>query len=117
MMLPTAVTSKIRMSVVCSDMGAKWSRASVLPRVFPRPKRGGLLSPSRAVTTIEYVVLKNGGLCGLCSRDLPLDRRLLFVTELTGHMVGCVGNAPTRPSQGHPLYRRLAVFTRLTTLE
>jgi hypothetical protein len=26
----------------------KWSRASVLPRVSPRPKRGGLLSPSRA---------------------------------------------------------------------
>ena len=25
-----------------------------------------------------------GGLCGLCSRDLPLDRRLLFVAELTG---------------------------------
>ena len=28
--------------------------------------------------------LKNGGLCGHCSRDLPLDRRLLFVAELTG---------------------------------
>ena len=27
----------------------KWSRASVLPRVSPRPKRGGLLSPSRAM--------------------------------------------------------------------
>ena len=26
----------------------KWSRASVLPRVSPRPKRGGLLSSSRA---------------------------------------------------------------------
>ena len=37
-----------------------------------------------------------GGLCGHCSHDLPLDRRLLFVAELTGHeMVGCVGNAPT----------------------
>jgi hypothetical protein len=45
----------------------------------------------------EMVVLKNGGLCGHCSRDLPLDRRLLFVAELTGRlkMVGCVGNAPT----------------------
>ena len=48
---------------------------------------------------------------------LPLDRRLLFVAELTGQMVGCVGNAPTRPSQEHPLYRRLAIFTRLTTLD
>ena len=28
----------------------KWSRASVLPRVSPRPKRGGLLSSSRADT-------------------------------------------------------------------
>lgn len=27
-----------------------------------------------------------GGLCGHCSRDLPLDRRLLFVAELTGRM-------------------------------
>lgn len=27
----------------------KWSRASVLPRVSPRPKRGGLLSSSRAM--------------------------------------------------------------------
>jgi hypothetical protein len=41
--------------------------------------------------------MKIGGLCGHCSRDLPLDRRLLFVAELTGQceMVGCVGNAPT----------------------
>ena len=30
-------------------------------------------------------------------------------------MVGCVGNAPTRPAEGLPLYRRLAIFTRLTT--
>src|SRR5687768_15856583 len=27
---------------------------------------------------------RNGGLCGHCSRDLPLDRRLLFIAELTG---------------------------------
>jgi hypothetical protein len=86
----------------------KWSRASVLPRVSPRPKRGGLLSPSRADTLCRS---KNGGLCGHCSRDVdefasrltrplglrsaqsvsrrlrrsaPLDRRLLFVAELTG---------------------------------
>jgi hypothetical protein len=67
----------------------KWSRTSVLPRVSPDPKSGGF-----AVSLVR--VLKNGGLCGHCSRDLPLDRRLLFVAELTGHeMVGCVGNAPT----------------------
>lgn len=81
----------------------KWSRASVLPRVFaapaamqmalrvseqdaiasrvPRPKRGGLLSSSRAS---RFVSCEIGGLCGHCSRDLPLDRRLLFVAELTG---------------------------------
>ncbi len=58
----------------------KWSRASVLPRVSPRPKRGGLLSSSRASRSCRG----NGGLCGHCSRDLPLDRRLLFVAELTG---------------------------------
>ena len=87
----------------------KWSRASVLPRVSPRPKRGGLLSSSRASRPES---LENGGLCGHCSRDVdefasrlarplglrsaqsvsrrlrrsaPLDRRLLFVAELTGH--------------------------------
>lgn len=59
----------------------KWSRAPVLPRVSPRPKRGGLLSSSR-------VRVKNGGLCGHCSRDLPFDKRLLFVAELTGQWNG-----------------------------
>ena len=85
----------------------------------------------------HVVCSKNGGLCRHCSLDVdefasrltrplglrsaqsvslrlrrsaPLDRRLLFVAELTGHcspvrrpplvpsassMVGCVGNAPT----------------------
>ena len=69
----------------------KWSRTSVLPRVSPDPKSGGF-----AVSLVR--ALKNGGLCGHCSRDLPLDRRLLFVAELTGYeMVGAVGNAPTWP--------------------
>ena len=27
---------------------------------------------------------ENGGLCGHCSRDLPFDKRLLFIAELTG---------------------------------
>ena len=30
-------------------------------------------------------------------------------------LVGCVGNAPTLVLAGHPLYRRLAIFTRLPT--
>jgi hypothetical protein len=71
-------------------MVGKWSRAPVLPRVPPRSKRGGFAdSLARDI--------QNGGLCGHCSRDLPFDKRLLFVAELTGHwkMVGCVGNAPT----------------------
>ena len=39
---------------------------------------------------------ESGGLCGHCSRDRPLDKRLLFVAELTGqNRLGCVGNAPT----------------------
>ena len=72
------------------------SSSSVLPRVSPRPKRGGLLSPSeeeegtrevggraRNARTRSFRV-GNGGLCGHCSRDLPLDRRLLFIAELTG---------------------------------
>lgn len=28
-----------------------------------------------------------------CTRDLPLDRRLLYVTELTGQFKGCDSNA------------------------
>ena len=56
------------------------------------------ISPSQAARIAIFLVPeKYGGLCGHCSRDLPLDRRLLFVAELTGQMVGCVGNAPTRP--------------------
>lgn len=60
---------------------------------------------------------KIGSLCGHCSRDLPLDRRLLFVAELTGYeMVGAVGNAPTRPC-GQLFYGQLTIFTWLHTLE
>lgn len=65
-----------------------WSCAPVLPRAEPDPKSGGFAGSLAHVVEI-------GGLCGHCSRDLPLDRRLLFVAELTGQMVGCVGNAPT----------------------
>src|SRR4051812_26219825 len=76
----------------------------VLPRVSPDPKSGGF-----AVSLVRDT--KTGGLCGHCSRDVdefasrltrplglrsaqsvsrrlrrsaPLDRRLLFVAELTG---------------------------------
>ena len=37
------------LSLLGHGSGMKWSRASVLPRVSPRPKRGGVLSSSRAM--------------------------------------------------------------------
>lgn len=56
----------------------KFGRA---PRCCPGrllvPNEAGSLAPSRADIEI-------GGLCGLCSRDLSLDKRALFVAELTG---------------------------------
>ena len=60
----------------------KWSRTSVLPRVSPDPKSGGI-----AVSLVRG--FETGGLCGHCSRDLPLDRRLLFVAELIGQSGLC----------------------------
>ena len=88
----------------------KWSRASVLPRVSPRPKRGGLLSSSRASRLCR---IKNGGLCGHCSRDLPLDRRLLFVAELTGQKwCGVRVMLPIGPN-GLRFYRPARVFSEL----
>ena len=57
-----------------------------------------------------------GGLCGLCSRDLPLDRRLLFVAELTGRylveLVRRPGNAPGRLKERR-FYRPARVFSEL----
>ncbi len=50
------------------------------PELLLTPNQAG--SPGSLVR--EDVELKKGGLCGHCSRDLPLDRRLLFVAELTG---------------------------------
>ncbi len=55
----------------------------------PRPRDGryrGAHSSfqARPVEVSPRAVIENGGLCGHCSRDLPLDRRLLFVAELTG---------------------------------
>ena len=55
-------------------------------------------SQARRIAVFLARDVENGGLCGHCSRDLPLDRRLLFVAELTGHeMVRRPGNAPDRP--------------------
>ena len=41
-------------------------------------------SQARRIAVFLARDIENGGLCGHCSRDLPLDRRLLFVAELTG---------------------------------
>ncbi len=54
-----------------------WSRAPVLPRVSPRPKRGGFADSLARDVEI-------GGLCGPAMRD-PADAGL-FVAELTGRM-------------------------------
>ena len=90
-------------------MVEKWSRAPVLPRVSPRPKRGGF-SDSLA-RDVEI-----GGLCGHRSRDLPLERRLLFVAELTGRMKWWVVSVTVRRwTGGRLLYRQLKIFTWLTT--
>lgn len=90
-------------------MVGNWSRAPVLPRVSPRPKRGGFADSLARDVEI-------GGLCGHCSRDLPLDRRLLFVAELTGRMKWWVVSVTLRRwSGGRLLYRQLTIFTWLTT--
>src|SRR4051812_34937827 len=41
-------------------------------------------SQARRIAVFLARAVEIGGLCGHCSRDLPLDRRLLFVAELTG---------------------------------
>ena len=41
-------------------------------------------SQARRIAVFLARDIEIGGLCGHCSRDLPLDRRLLFVAELTG---------------------------------
>ena len=66
------------------------------------------------VPVIECVDQKNGGLCGHCSRDLPLDRRLLFIAELTGHEEWCGVRVtlPTGPD-GLRFYRPARVFIEL----
>ena len=61
-----------------------WSRAPVLPRVPPRSKRGGFADSLARDVDVD---VENGGLCGHCSRDLPPDKRLLFVAELTDRVM------------------------------
>ena len=41
-------------------------------------------SQARRIAVFLAHGIENGGLSGHCSRDLPLDRRTLFVAELTG---------------------------------
>lgn len=82
-----------RMPLICSATGAKVvARLGAAPSISSSQARRVPVSLARAH---EWIVMENGGLCGRCSRDLPLDRRLLFVAELTGQLVGRVGNAPT----------------------
>ena len=68
-------------------------------KMVARPGAAPGVSSSQARRIAVFLArdVEIGGLCGHCSRDLPLDRRLLFVAELTGQfeMVGRVGNAPT----------------------
>ena len=56
------------------------ARLGAAPSVSSSQARRVAVSLARV--TIRVVL--NGGLCGHCSRDLPLDRRLLFIAELTG---------------------------------
>lgn len=79
-----------RMRMVDSDGNAPSPAGCSALRDSAKSKRCGAETaqpqerqPGRAVF-YHYEPLEIGGLCGLCSRDLPLDRRLLFVAELTG---------------------------------
>lgn len=49
----------------------------------PRCCPGRLLIPSQAGSLAPSGANETHGPCGLCSRDPPLDRRALFVAELT----------------------------------
>src|SRR6266511_3632474 len=62
------------------------ARLGAAPSISSSQARRVAVSLARGHKCVGHrcVVLRNGGLCGLCSRDLPLDRRLLFVAELTG---------------------------------
>jgi hypothetical protein len=85
-----------RLGAAPSVSSSQARRIAVFLRGGGRDKGGWWVGEKRADTLCRS---KNGGLCGLCSRrgggrekrglvdgqaDLPLDRRLLFVAELTG---------------------------------
>ena len=57
-------------------------------KMVARPGAAPGVSSSQARRIAVFLArdVEIGGLCGHCSRDLPLDRRLLFVAELTGRM-------------------------------
>ena len=63
------------------------------PGRAPRPKRGGFDSSLARDMKGDEI----GGLCGLCSRGLPLDWRLLFVAELTDHRKWVMKKLVRRP--------------------
>lgn len=67
-----------RMPVVSSATGAN----EMVARLGAAPSVSS--SQARRIAVFLARDVEIGGLCGHCSRDLPLDRRLLFVAELTG---------------------------------
>ena len=89
-------------------------------KVVGHPGYAPDISPSQAARISIFLVpahfgcaSENGGLCGHCSRDLPLDRRLLFVAELTGQKwCGVRVMLPTGPN-GLRFYRPARVFSEL----
>ena len=70
------------MPMVCSATGAGKlvARLGAAPSVSSSQARRIAVFLARGIEMSR----ENGGLCGHCYRDLPLDRRLLFVAELTG---------------------------------
>jgi hypothetical protein len=107
----------------------KWSRASVPPRVSPRPRRGGFLSPSRAgklscvklvsaAAEIPYLIQVTSNQCLLlCNRPafelrLPQpcsDERLMYLNkEKPDRWVDC-GRA-TSDSGGMPRETRCGII-------
>ncbi len=70
-------------------------------------------SQARRIAVFLARDVEIGGLCGHCSRDLPLDRRLLFVAELTGQKwCGVRVMLPTGPNRLR-FYRPARVFSEL----
>ena len=47
-----------------------------------------LLGANQPCSLLHYGPFETGGPCGLCSRDPPLDKRALYLTELTDLEIG-----------------------------